>query len=645
MRPNILQVGGTLYWVLQTRDPDTMVLKDADSTPTVAVRKNGSSVGDSVTITKRSATTGIYDCSYNPAAEVEGDSFTLEESATVTGTTTGSATYTQTWCCRVAAIERGTDSAALASGVNVTQFGGANGTFASGVPEVKVASMASNSLNAAAISADAGAELAALVETYIVNEGDATAVMQAIADKIAADWVAGDASPLAIASAVWASATRTITGGTLTTSPPTTAEILTALGTGSWATSLASQTSVTQIVNALPSSGHLAGSADANGAAALNTAARVKLDADQPDYVPATAAALATTYALLQLTDTDVAAMEARLPSDPADQSAVEAAITVVNTKIGTPAGASVSADIAAVKSDTGTLLSRVTTTVVTLWANLTAMITGSGASAKYTTGSLSNAPGGSGGAGTESDLMVSTTIATLTSQTVFTLTEGSADNDAYNDQLVVLTDASTSTQKWRGIVSDYVGSTKTVTLRAAPGFTIAAGDAISIIAIGSDVSSTQLAGAVSSAIATAGVSTTVTGIPTFLRVGDARTVANGGAISVRLYDADDDSLLFGLGTQLFADATITFSLRSPGNDGTEGTEEAVIPCTWVASGGDGYVQIAYEADALDDCDAMDKVKEKDCHRWGIKFQWGSDDPITPVYGTVSVLRKIVSTQ
>ena len=322
-----------------------------------------------------------------------------------------------------------------------------------------------------------------------------------------------------------------------------------------------------------------------------------------------------------------------------------QTSVDAISTNIGTPAGASVSADIAAVKADTDSLLTRITSGMTALISNLTAMITGSGASAKYTVGALSNAPSGGGGSGTESDLMVSTTIATLTSQTVFTLTDGSADNDAYNDQLVVITDASTSTQKSRGIVSDYVGATKTVTLRAAPGFTIATGDGVAIMAIGSDVSSTQLAGAVSSAVATAGVATTVTGIPTFLRVGDARTVANGGAISVRLYDADDDSLLFGLGTQLFADATITFSLRRGGNDGTEGTEDAVIPCTWVASGGDGYVQIAYEGDALDGCDAMDKVKEKDCHRWGIKFQWGSDDPITPVYGTVFVLRKIVSTQ
>jgi hypothetical protein len=110
-RPKILHVGGTLYWVIRTRDPDTMVLKDADSTPTVAVRKNGASTADSVTVTKRSATTGIYDCSYNPASEVEGDSFTIEESATVTGTTTSSATYTNSWELRVVALERGTDGA------------------------------------------------------------------------------------------------------------------------------------------------------------------------------------------------------------------------------------------------------------------------------------------------------------------------------------------------------------------------------------------------------------------------------------------------------------------------------------------------------------------------------------------------------
>lgn len=63
-------------------------------------------------------------------------------------------------------------------------------------------SFANNWLTAAGISADAGAEIAALVETYIINEGDATATLQAIADRIAADWVAGDASPLSIVAAL-----------------------------------------------------------------------------------------------------------------------------------------------------------------------------------------------------------------------------------------------------------------------------------------------------------------------------------------------------------------------------------------------------------------------------------------------------------
>jgi hypothetical protein len=93
MRPARLYVGGVLKWTILTRNPDTGVLKDADSTPTVAVRKNGEPVGDSVTVTKRTATTGRYDCEYNPAGEVANDTFQFEESVTITGTTTAQATY------------------------------------------------------------------------------------------------------------------------------------------------------------------------------------------------------------------------------------------------------------------------------------------------------------------------------------------------------------------------------------------------------------------------------------------------------------------------------------------------------------------------------------------------------------------------
>ena len=53
--------------------------------------------------------------------------------------------------------------------------------------------------------------VAVAVASDILNDGDGTAVLQAIADQIANDWVAGDSSPLAVATAVWAHATRTLT--------------------------------------------------------------------------------------------------------------------------------------------------------------------------------------------------------------------------------------------------------------------------------------------------------------------------------------------------------------------------------------------------------------------------------------------------
>lgn len=80
--------------------------------------------------------------------------------------------------------------------------------------------------------------------------------------------------------------------------------------------------------------------------------------------------------------------------------------------------------------------------------------------------------------------VLVSTTIDAVTSQTVFTLTTGSSDNDAYNNAIAIITDQSTSLQKAFVRVLDYVGSTKALTLATSPQFTIAAGDSIAIVAI-----------------------------------------------------------------------------------------------------------------------------------------------------------------
>jgi hypothetical protein len=89
------------------------------------------------------------------------------------------------------------------------------------------------------------------------------------------------------------------------------------------------------------------------------------------------------------------------------------------------------------------------------------------------------------GAGGTPPTTLQNTTIATLASQTSFTLTAGSSDDDAYNDCIAVVEDSATSTQKCVGRVLNYTGATKTVTLEADPGvFTMAAGDTIDVIAV-----------------------------------------------------------------------------------------------------------------------------------------------------------------
>lgn len=87
------------------------------------------------------------------------------------------------------------------------------------------------------------------------------------------------------------------------------------------------------------------------------------------------------------------------------------------------------------------------------------------------------------GAGGANPAVLQNTTIATLASQTSFTLTAGSADDNAYNGHLIVVTDQTTAEQKAVGVVLDYVGSTKTVTLAENPGiFTMAVGDEVDIL-------------------------------------------------------------------------------------------------------------------------------------------------------------------
>lgn len=76
----------------------------------------------------------------------------------------------------------------------------------------------------------------------------------------------------------------------------------------------------------------------------------------------------------------------------------------------------------------------------------------------------------------------LNTNIATLASQTSFTLTAGPAEDDALNGMWAVIHDVASAVQFSKVLILDYTGSTKTVTLAAGATFTAAATDNFSVI-------------------------------------------------------------------------------------------------------------------------------------------------------------------
>jgi hypothetical protein len=153
--------------------------------------------------------------------------------------------------------------------------------------------------------------------------------------------------------------------------------------------------------------------------------------------------------------------------------------------RLGAPAGASVSADIGVIDGNVDLILVDTSTTLDGKLDDI------QGATFNTATDSLEAIRNrgdaawttGGGGGGSDRLLMIDTTIATLASQTSFTLDAGSADDDAYNNLSIVVEDVATATQKAVGMVLDYTGSTKTVTLKEALAFTIAATDKVYILA------------------------------------------------------------------------------------------------------------------------------------------------------------------
>lgn len=135
------------------------------------------------------------------------------------------------------------------------------------------------------------------------------------------------------------------------------------------------------------------------------------------------------------------------------------------------------------------------------------------------------------------------TTIATVNSQTSIVLTDGPAEDDALNGCGVWVKDAATSHQISKRAISDYVGSTKTVTLSSAPDFTIAVGDVLEVVIGFLDQGVTLQANAVSAAaLATDAVSEIQSGLATAAALATVDTIVD--AILV-----DTDTTIPGLVT------------------------------------------------------------------------------------------------
>jgi hypothetical protein len=192
---------------------------------------------------------------------------------------------------------------------------------------------------------------------------------------------------------------------------------------------------------------------------------------------------------------------------------------------------------------------------------------------------------------------LVDTTIATLSTQTSFTLTAGSADNDAYNGMAFIFTDVTTSTQKGLAFCSDYVGSTRTVTLEAAPIFTIATTDLVTIVPAGGStslppaVNVTQWLGTAAATPTVAGVpevdvthwlgtaaaTPTVAGVPEvdLTHVAGATTNVSALATNVNAIKAKTDSLTFTQAGHVDANVQRINDVAITGN-GQTGTEFSV---------------------------------------------------------------------
>ena len=240
---------------------------------------------------------------------------------------------------------------------------------------------------------------------------------------------------------------------------------------------------------------------------------------------------------------------------------------------------------------------------------------------------------------------LISTTITELTTQTSFKLTAGSTDDDAYNEQLAVIVDASTSTQIAVSKVSDYDGGTKIVTLASTPVFTIADTDNITIMAA-SDFSALLTSFQQINAVTNTPVGE-VSGFPTEIVTGDAYTVANGREIKMYFKDTAGDTLT-SFGSKVPSDSDFTWFIRfTPEStpDAAASVEIAGDETDWdVTDASEPYLIIELPSNDTDDLSVTtgDLVQP---YLWQLILQWGGDDShelTTVTDGSVSVRRKLL---
>ena len=126
-------------------------------------------------------------------------------------------------------------------------------------------------------------------------------------------------------------------------------------------------------------------------------------------------------------------------------------------------------------------------------------------------------------------------------------------------------------------------------------------------------------------------------GFPNELVKDDEYSVANGNALKIRIYDANDTELT-GVGSLNFSDAN-EFSIGLCTDDSRDTVEHDITGGTWVVDGDGGYIQFAWDADELDSV-TDSSTRSYNFHYWGVKVSWASANDITVANGTTRVVPK-----